>query len=280
MGPAARAKDAARRAARAIEDTKRAAWRARVISDGVDVTSRSAAASCLVLAPHPDDETIGCGATIARKRAAGTPVRVVVVADGRSSHRSTFIGPDELARIRADEVVRACRELGVDEADLVRLEFPDESLAARSDELFTRLVDEIDRADPEEILVASGRDWHVDHRALNATLRRALRRRPVNRVLEYPVWLWIHGPWDADPGGPRAPRRPVAFLRGLVGSDGLPRANLVSTAGLLTTKRRALLAHRSQTTNMTGEPGWAVLDDAFMAAFLTTDEVSFPLEVF
>jgi LmbE family N-acetylglucosaminyl deacetylase len=280
MGRATRAKDVARRAVRTLEAAKRTAWRARVISEGVDVTRRSTAASCLVLAPHPDDETIGCGATIARKRAAGTPVRVVVVADGRSSHHSTHIGPDELVRIRAEEVGRACRELGVDDDNLVRLGFPDESLTARGDELVTRLLNEIDRADPEEILVASGRDWHVDHRAVNAALRRALHRRPVLRVLEFPVWLWIHGPWDADPGGPWAPRRPVAFARGLLGGDGLHRADLVSTAGLLATKRRALLAHRSQTTNLTGEPGWAVLDEAFMSAFFTTHEVSFPLEGF
>src|SRR5690349_11303216 len=39
----------------------------------VDMTAATEGRSCLVLAPHPDDETIGCGATIARKRAAGTP---------------------------------------------------------------------------------------------------------------------------------------------------------------------------------------------------------------
>ena len=48
-----------------------------------DETSTTGTRSALVLAPHPDDETLGCGATILRKVAAGTPVHVLVVTDGR-----------------------------------------------------------------------------------------------------------------------------------------------------------------------------------------------------
>ena len=70
--------------------------------------------SCLVVAPHPDDETIGCGATIARKRAAGTDTWVLVVTDGRHSHRSAQVRPLQLAALREEESRRACELLGVD----------------------------------------------------------------------------------------------------------------------------------------------------------------------
>lgn len=269
--------DAARRALRSVERDGRDRWRRRTIRRGTDVTERAAGASCLVLAPHPDDETIGCGATIARKRASSTPVRVMVAADGRSSHRSAVIGPDELARRRSREVTAACAALGVAEADVVQLGLPDDSLAGRQDELAVKIAAQLDDMVPDEVLVPSGRDWHPDHQALRRALDLALHGRArVPRVLEYPVWFWVHGPWDADPGGPWASLRPRPFLRGLIDRRRWPPADIVATAGFLGTKHRALRAHESQLTNLTGEPDWAVLDEEFLAAFLMPYELAFP----
>src|SRR5262245_24685447 len=41
----------------------------------------------LVLAPHPDDESLGCGGLIAACQAQGHPVHVLVLTDGAGSHR-------------------------------------------------------------------------------------------------------------------------------------------------------------------------------------------------
>ena len=260
----------------AIEQTGRQAWRRRTIRGGVDVTDATTTVPCLVLAPHPDDETLGCGATIARKRAAGTPVRVVVAADGRSSHRSGVIGQDELAALRSREVVDACGVLGIDPADVVQLGFEDESLGRRGDELADAIAAELDAFDYGEIRLPSGRDWHPDHRDLRTALDRALAGRSSRpRVLEHPVWLWVHGPWDSDPNGPWARRRPVSLARGYVDRRHWPTAELVRTEGFLGRKRQALLAHRSQTSNLTGEPGWEVFDEAFLADFLLPVEIAF-----
>src|SRR5829696_1206258 len=76
-------------AAHRAETPLAAAWRWTTRITARDETAAVAARGCLVIAPHPDDETLGCGATIARKRAAGTPVRVVIVADGRYAQRAS-----------------------------------------------------------------------------------------------------------------------------------------------------------------------------------------------
>ncbi|MGE3619301.1 MAG: PIG-L deacetylase family protein [Acidimicrobiia bacterium] len=265
-----------RRTLRSAEGLGREAWRRHLLARAVDVTERAATTSCLVLAPHPDDETLGCGATIARKRAAGTPVRVLFAADGRTSHRSAVVGPDELATIRAGEALAACEVLGVGPADVVQLGLPDETLGARRAELAEALAAELDAHPPDEVRLPSGRDWHPDHRALRAALGDVLRgRRRPPQVREHPVWLWVHGPWDSSPDGPWVPLRPASLL-GYARRSAWATAEAVSTAGFLDLKRRALLAHRSQTSNLTGEAGWATFDAAFVAAFMLPVELSFP----
>ncbi len=58
--------------------------------------------SALVFSPHFDDETLGCGGTILRKRSLGAAVGIVFLTDGRASHRD-WISETELARTRTEE---------------------------------------------------------------------------------------------------------------------------------------------------------------------------------
>ena len=140
------------------------------------------------------------------------------------------------------------------------------------------IATEIDRFQPDEVLVASGMDWHPDHRACSAAVRRAVAggSGEPSRVLEYPVWFWMHGPWRADEGGPWAARRALSFASGLLATLRRPTTELVATRGHLAAKARPLRSHRSQLSNLTGEAEWPVLDERFVASFLMTHEVSFP----
>lgn len=275
-------KEAVGRAVRTIERGGRARWHQRVLAAGLDVTGRSAEASALVIAPHPDDETLGCGATIARKRAAGTDVHLITVADGAGSHRSDALAPGQLAEIRADELREACRILGLREADTVQLSIADETVGDHVDDVAERVGEAIERQRPDEVLVCSALDWHPDHQACNAAVRRAMTALPPDRrprLLEFPVWWWMHGPWEAAAGGPWASREPAGFAQGLAAAVRNPGAHLVSTQGFLATKQRALMAHRSQTSKLFDDDSWAVLDDEFKAAFLLTHEIAFPIRL-
>lgn len=264
-----------RRAARASKPAIRRLWRQVVLARAVDETDGSARRTAVVVAPHPDDETLGCGATIARKRAAGTRVVVVVVTDGRHSHRSGVVSPDRLAALRADEVRAACARLGVDADDVHLLGFEEGAAAARHDAIAARLAEVLADVRPDEVLTTCRSDWHLDHQAVSAAVRAAVARvadRP--RLLEFPVWYWVDGPWTPEPG---EGRRVSRYLADPVRASRL-RAVKVRTGEHLGAKRAALAEFRSQTTNLTGEPGWAVMDDRLLGLFLGAAEVFLPVD--
>ncbi|GIL36582.1 bifunctional PIG-L family deacetylase/class I SAM-dependent methyltransferase [Phycicoccus sp. DTK01] len=154
----------------------------------LDVAALAAAHDeLLVLAAHPDDETLGAGGLMAMAARAGMPVRVVVATDGEGSHPDASVwDPERLAPVRRDEAAAAVAALAPG-AELRHLGLGDGSLADRRDELDTAL-DGLVR--PGSLVVAPwSSDGHPDHDALGAAADEVARRRGAT-LLQYPVWLW------------------------------------------------------------------------------------------
>lgn len=171
----------------------------RLIARGVDQTASIATGRALILAPHPDDEAIGCGVLIARKAAAGTEVTVVIATDGRRGKRALTVGADELARVRRGEAIEAGRALGLEPNAIRFLEFEDGSLDGQRDRLLEALRELIADLEPDEIY-APQVDEHNDHRTLSEVARLAAGTTAA-RLYEYPVRYWGRVPWVvAAPG--------------------------------------------------------------------------------
>jgi LmbE family N-acetylglucosaminyl deacetylase len=247
-----------------------------VVARGSDVTEASAGRSCLVVAPHPDDETLGCGVTIMRKLDAGTPVKVAIATDGRRSSESKVMSAEELVRVRRQEALEATGRLGLGPGDVVFLEFEDQGLADNLAELTERLAALVERFRPQELLVASVLDHHPDHHAVGQAARRLLAAGAFDgRVAEYPMGFWRTMPWRGRPRG--AARTAWSFLSGSVAAVARLRPELVRTDGYLDRKRHVLDAYASQLTNLTGEAEWWTLDDPFLEHFLGPYEVHLPV---
>lgn len=230
-----------------------------------------------MVAPHPDDETLGCGATIARKRAAGTTVVVVVCTDGRASSASELVSPSQLAGLRAAELVRACAALGVEQGDVVRLGHPDGALTDNEDDLVDQLAALCEEVSPDEVLVTSALDRHPDHRAANRAVRRlAASNRIRCRVAEYPISFWAEGPWPVHPEGCPLPAKVWYAGRGVAANWRLAPESVAIDENLHR-KLEALSAYTSQMANLTGEANWVRLEKEFVANFLLSHEVFFPL---
>lgn len=144
----------------------------------------------LVVAPHPDDETIGCGGALARHAAAGDPVTVVVATSGGATRG----GGRDVEAARERECRAACVALGVGEPVFLRL--PDGALSSA----VARLAEELGRlgAGAATVYVPALVDPHPDHRAANAALAAAGLEA---EVLGYEVWSPVAADVVVDVGG-------------------------------------------------------------------------------
>lgn len=131
----------------------------------------------LVVAPHPDDETIGCGGAIARHVLAGDALTVVVATSGEA----TGGGGAAAAAAREAECRAACTALGCGEPVFLRL--PDGGLTGAVDALAAGLRRHA--GDAALVYTPALLDPHPDHRAANLAVAAA---RLGAEVLGYEVW--------------------------------------------------------------------------------------------
>lgn len=152
-----------------------------------------AAEKVLVLAPHMDDETIGCGGAIIAHVNAGAEVHVVYVTDGIQGFTSDAQRKhDAMQRreIRMRESEEACRVLGVHKTHY--LDLPDGKSAVTPDAV-ARLSTVLESVQPDLLYLPFITDTHHDHRISNALLLAACTERWDNLLLNcYEVWTPLY----------------------------------------------------------------------------------------
>ncbi len=152
----------------------------------------------VIVAPHPDDETLGCGLLIAAAVRAGVRVAVIALTDGDGSHPgSRRWPPAALGRVRRAELRRALARLGGTQAAVRFMGWHDGNVAAEGHALALRHV--LTRLDAGVVVAASARDHHPDHQAGWALSVAATRGGGV-ALVSYAVWSRV------DAGGPRVYR--------------------------------------------------------------------------
>jgi LmbE family N-acetylglucosaminyl deacetylase len=132
--------------------------------------------TALVLAPHPDDETIGCGLLLAKKAQDGYGTSVLLATDGERGWFSSMPRPepDAIVRIRYREWHRALDVLAVAKERRFTLGFPDGTLCDHEEEASKRIGDLLRSLAPTQIFVTGPHDAHPDHRVLARATRRAV----------------------------------------------------------------------------------------------------------
>ena len=185
-----------------------------------------------MVAPHPDDESLGCGGLIAETCRRDIDIRLIVLSDGVGSHRhSRLFPPERLKILRETETIEAVAILGLDRSQLVFLDLPDAAVPTQGD-LARRAAQSIEAAvhacHAQAICVTWRYDPHCDHEAAARLVDAVRRRSPHLKVFQYPIWGWTLPPGTEVGPGPAGMRLDIARH--------------------VEAKRQAIFAHRSQTS--------------------------------
>jgi LmbE family N-acetylglucosaminyl deacetylase len=150
----------------------------------------------LIIAPHQDDSTLGCGGLVARKRLEGQTVHVIYVTDGGASHpgHPTLL-PETLSDLRKQEGLAALRLLGVETPAIHFLGARDGTLSHLSRDQTSDLVAGFRHLllmiRPDEVFIPYRRDGSSEHEAAFRLFLESLSGiKPRPRIFEYLVWSW------------------------------------------------------------------------------------------
>ena len=190
--------------------------------------------TALVLAPHADDESLGCGGLIAMASARGRPPIIVCVTDGTGSHRSSPTYPAaRLRRVREAELLAAAAILGVASERVCFLGFSDAHAPLEGPEFedaAQRVATLVQVHAIGTVLATWSHDPHCDHEA-TARLGKVVAAATGARLLFYPVWGWLL------PAGQALPLTTIAGVR-------------LNIRTMRARKRAAIACHASQHSDL------------------------------
>ena len=241
-----------------VDGTSEAAWRDSGLFDGLDLLHPEEMPALVVVAAHPDDETLGAGGLLALAAELRVDTAVIIASNGEHSHpASPTHSPEQLAAVRRTEVLAAVSTLNP-EASVLFLDLPDGQLADFEEDLVARIKAEIAPMPADSwILTPWTGDRHPDHEAV----ARATHQAGVGlslRIFGYPIWAWHWAqPADTSDQGTSFP------------SPGMLRVNL--TDSQLETKKSALAMHASQVESLSPADGDEAVVPPSMLEHFTRD---------
>ncbi|QKQ73652.1 PIG-L deacetylase family protein [Nostoc sp. TCL240-02] len=234
-------------------------WLLHIGSKPMKVNQKSA----MVIAPHQDDEVLGCGGLIKLKREQNVPVQIVFVTDGAASHgKHPKFQSGEMVSIRKQEALSALSILGIDSEQIYFLDKPDSQLqyldASKRQQTIEQLAQLLKSFQPGEVYVTHRQDRIKDHEVTYELLLAAIQYSEIEvDILQYPIWIL----WKS------------LLFRDLK-LDELASAYRISIHSVQNKKIEALGAYRSQCLPIDAET-YAVLKPGFLRRFFVPYEIFF-----
>ena len=178
----------------------------------------------VIIAPHPDDEAIGCGGLIQTLVERGTPPHVIILTGGEGSHRGCCdISAEELITRRHNLTIKAAETMGLPLSHIHCQQYPDGGVALEHPET-ERLAALLKELKPDAVFVPHHGEGWSDHvkaaeivKALIGTLNENTKHYTLNskqkqrdlskqkrsaslnskpELYSYCVWMWYYNVWD------------------------------------------------------------------------------------
>lgn len=236
--------------------TPESLWMASERWSSVPRLDASTITHLVVVAAHPDDETLGAAALMHRVSHSGGVVSVVLATDGEASHTESTTHSAEQMRLQRVSEVRKALDHIAPEITLVRLGLTDGALKHSIAQLQDGIWAAVTALDGTVTLAATwSGDGHGDHRAVSEASAKVARSSGA-RLLEYPIWMWH---W-ANPEDHRVPWSQLRVMM-LDGTEQKAKSN-------------AIAEYHSQIRSLSSAPGdEALLHTGFLEHFTRPAEV-------
>ena len=167
----------------------------------------------IFVSPHPDDELLAAGATLASASDAGTSITIIGVTNGELSHPYLDASQrEELGKRREQETISAYKHAGI-KAERIALAASDGSVGHHLEETEKKISENI-RKDTICIAPWEG-DGHPDHQACGLATQQACSKNKTPLFLS-PIWSWN---WD----NPQNPKFPFTQARSFSFDDDIMR---------------------------------------------------------
>lgn len=214
----------------------------------------------LIVAPHADDESLGCGGVVSLLGKYGQEVFILLLSDGTLSHPNSKEYPAEKLRdLREMELIEAAETLRVPSENIIFCRYQDRKVPGKSNKEFAEALQSISKMlgvlKPQSIFVPWRRDPHPDHLAAFQLITAANTQGA--RVYEYPIWLRELGEFADAPDNEEV----IPFR--------------LDISSVLLQKQKAIAAHRSQTTSLISDD-----PEGFRICRKMLDQFNVPYEIF
>ena len=151
----------------------------------------------VIIAPHPDDEVIGCAGLIHALVERGMPPHVIILTGGENSHvYCCNLDKNKIVESRHQLTLKAAATLGLPESHIHCLHYPDGGVALEHPET-DRLRTLLSELNPQSVFVPHcGENWS-DHLQAAEIAKHLLKGQNVS-IYEYCVWMWYYNVWRLD----------------------------------------------------------------------------------
>lgn len=148
----------------------------------------------IIVAPHPDDEVIGCGGLISRLISNGITPHIIIMTGGEKSHSNCCsLKDEEIKAARRQLTCNALHILGIPSDHIHELNFPDGEISPNDLRNITELRQIINKLSPNNILVPHWGEGWPDHVNSAQIIKKIA---PANcQIWEYCVWVWYYNVW-------------------------------------------------------------------------------------